>query len=38
MDAPDMDGIVYIKINKNLKIGEFVKCKITNIYGEYDLI
>ena len=27
-DVPDMDGIVYIKNTKELKIGDFVMCKI----------
>ncbi len=36
-DVPDMDGIVYVKNNKKLEIGTFVKCKIT-AKQEYDLI
>jgi len=35
-DAPDIDGLVYIK-GKNLKIGNFCKIKITDTY-EYDIV
>jgi len=35
-DAPDIDGLVYIK-NTDLKINEFVTCKITE-YRDYDLV
>ena len=34
-DAPDIDGMVYIK-GKNLKIGNFYDVMITDTY-EYDL-
>lgn len=37
MDAPDIDGIVYIKSKKDLKLGEFVNIKIVDSL-EYDLI
>lgn len=39
MDAPEIDGVIYIKANENqsLSIGNFVKCKIIDI-EEYDLI
>lgn len=36
-DVPDMDGIVYVKNNKKLEIGAFVKCKIID-KQLYDLI
>ena len=36
LDAPDIDGVVYIK-NKNLKLNDFIVCKITD-FKEYDLI
>ena len=35
-DVPDIDGVIYIK-NKDLKINEFVNCKITD-FKEYDLV
>lgn len=38
MDVPDMDGYIYIKTNEKLKLGKFVKCKIVDVSGEYDLI
>ncbi len=37
MDVPEEDGVVFIKNTKDLKIGEFTKCKITEI-RDYDLI
>ena len=38
MDAPEMDGVVYIENNKEKNlINSFVKCKIIDIQG-YDLI
>ena len=37
MDVPEIDGIVYVKTNKNLNNGEFVTVKVTKI-EEYDLI
>ena len=39
-DAPEIDGIVYIKNNKTKKeslVNKFIKCKITDI-SNYDLI
>lgn len=35
-DAPEVDGLVYIRSKKRLKAGEFVKVKITDTL-EYDL-
>ena len=37
MDVPEIDGIVYIKADKNLNNGEFATVKITGV-EEYDLI
>lgn len=38
MDVPDIDGLIYIKNNKETNLeGKFIKCKITAING-YDLI
>ncbi len=37
MDAPDIDGLVYINSNKDLILGEFVNIRIID-YLEYDLI
>ena len=37
MDVPDIDGVIYIKNDDNSLIGNFVKCKITDV-EEYDLI
>ena len=37
MDVPEIDGIIYIKEDKNLQIGDFIECKITDI-KDYDLI
>jgi len=37
MDVPDIDGIVYIKNTKDLKIGEFENIIIKEV-SEYDLI
>lgn len=38
MDVPDIDGLIYIKNNKETNLeGKFVKCKIIAING-YDLI
>ncbi len=36
-DVPDMDGVVFIKSKKQLNLGQFVECRITNV-AEYDLI
>ena len=35
-DAPDVDGVVYVRSPKALKAGDFVDVKITDAY-EYDL-
>lgn len=35
-DAPEVDGVVYVRSEKNLKPGDFVDVKITDAY-EYDL-
>ncbi len=38
MDVPEMDGVIYIKNNKEQNlINSFIKCKITDIKG-YDMI
>lgn len=37
MDIPDEDGVIYIKNNGNVKIGDFVKCEIIGV-REYDLL
>ncbi|MDO8489377.1 MAG: TRAM domain-containing protein, partial [Candidatus Omnitrophota bacterium] len=36
-DAPEVDGVVYVKSKKILKPGEFVRTKITDTL-EYDLV
>ena len=36
MDAPDIDGVVYIH-GQNLRIGDIIKAKITGA-SDYDLI
>jgi len=36
-DAPEVDGLVYVKSQKSLKSGDFVKVKITAT-AEYDLV
>lgn len=36
-DAPDIDGVVYVHTERALRIGQFVKVKITDAM-EYDLI
>ncbi len=35
-DAPDVDGLVYVRSSKILKVGDFVDVEITDAY-EYDL-
>ena len=35
-DAPDVDGVVYVRSTKPLKAGDFVQVMITDAY-EYDL-
>ena len=37
MDIPDTDGVIFIKNTKEVKIGNFERCKIIDI-KEYDLI
>ncbi len=37
MDVPEMDGVCWIRNNKSLKIGQFAKCKITDVL-DYDLV
>lgn len=36
MDVPDIDGVVYIEKSDDIKIGEYIKCKITNA-DDYDM-
>lgn len=36
-DAPEIDGVVYVHTERSLKVGQFVKVKITDAM-EYDLI
>lgn len=36
-DIPDMDGVVYVKNDRKIDIGAFVKCKVTSA-KQYDLI
>ena len=37
MDAPDVDGLFFIKSMNTLNSGDFVKGKVTS-FNEYDLI
>lgn len=37
MDTPEIDGVIYIPKTKELKVGQFVGCKITEVKN-YDLI
>lgn len=37
MDVPEIDGVVYLNTNKDLKIGEFAEGTVVDI-SEYDLI
>ena len=37
MDSPDIDGILYIRSDKPLEIGQFVNVLVTDCL-EYDLI
>lgn len=37
MDIPDEDGVIYIENNGNIRVGDFVECKIIKV-SEYDLI
>jgi ribosomal protein S12 methylthiotransferase len=36
MDVPDIDGVVYVETDKELKNGDFIKCKVTDV-TDYDL-
>ena len=35
-DAPDVDGVVYVRSKKKLESGDFVDIRVTDAY-EYDL-
>lgn len=37
MDVPEIDGVVYIKNTKQLDLGDWVNCKITEV-KDYDLM
>ena len=37
MDAPEVDGLVYVKNDTRIQIGEFYNVKITDSF-EYDLV
>lgn len=37
MDIPDTDGIVFVKNNKEINIGQFIDCKIIQT-NDYDLV
>ncbi len=37
MDAPDVDGYFFVKSDKEMNSGDFVKAKVTD-FNEYDLI
>lgn len=37
MDAPDVDGLFFVKTDASLNSGDFVRCRVTS-YNEYDLI
>ena len=37
MDIPDEDGVIFIKNNRKNSVGDFIKCKITEVI-DYDLI
>ena len=37
MDAPDIDGMVFVKSETELVTGDFIKVRITD-FNEYDLI
>ena len=37
MDVPDIDGIIYVKNDKQILTGSFIYCKITDV-KDYDLI
>ncbi len=37
MDVPDMDGVIYVRKEKQNLINKFVMCKITGVKDNYDL-
>lgn len=37
MDVPEEDGVIFIKKDRELEIGMFIRCKVTDV-KEYDLI
>ena len=37
MDAPEIDGVIYVESNRNLEIGDFVKVKVIDTL-DYDLV
>ena len=37
MDVPEIDGLVYVKNDENLNLGEFINCKVIKV-EEYDLV
>ena len=37
MDAPDIDGMVFVHSDEELVSGDFIRVKITD-FNEYDLI
>lgn len=40
MDCPEIDGKVYVKLDKvdGKILNNFIDCKIIDKYGDYDLI
>ena len=36
MDIPNEDGVIFIKNNNNIQVGDFINCKITGV-TDYDL-
>ena len=37
MDVPEEDGVIFIKKDKDIKLGSFVKCEVIEV-RDYDLI
>jgi len=37
IDAPDIDGVTFVKADRKLNIGDFVKVKISKAF-DYDLM
>lgn len=37
MDVPEIDGLIYVKNMKQLKLGDWIECKVINV-KDYDLI